>query len=332
MAATGCNSTPGTQRRRTSINGRSAAAIIGTTSRTSGYAPSTAIEPPGRCRQVRFAPFQTRTICLLSSRSWTKWHMRSAAIPLNFDWPCSTAKVPAAEFRTPAMHQAPRLITTWTGCGSPYPGRLTVRGRPTSSTTVGGALRLANCLRVAAGKAGWGKTLPPNTGLGVAVSSAEERQSPTWVAGVAEVTVDTKTGRYKINRITVAMDPGTVINPRNATAQIQGATLWGASQVMAERLTLKDGGIEQSNFHEYTPIRLADVPPIDVELIELGPPPKWRWRALFDDRGAGCRQCDLQCRRGSRAPHADYTRGGSGRVEKKSLTIALQDTGLEGEA
>jgi isoquinoline 1-oxidoreductase beta subunit len=138
------------------------------------------------------------------------------------------------------------------------------------STTVGGALRLANCLRVAAGKAGWGRTLPPNTGLGVAVSSAEERQSPTWVAGVAEVTVDTNTGRYKINRLTVAMDPGTVINPRNATAQIQGAALWGASQVMAERLTLKDGGIEQSNFHEYTPIRLADVPPIDVELIDSG--------------------------------------------------------------
>ena len=107
-------------------------------------------------------------------------------------------------------------------------------------------------------------------GLGVAVSSAEERQSPTWVAGVAEVTVDPKTGRYKINRLTVAMDPGTVINPRNATAQIQGAALWGASQVMAERLTLKDGGIEQSNFHEYTPIRLADVPPIDVELIDSG--------------------------------------------------------------
>ena len=53
------------------------------------------------------------------------------------------------------------------------------------------------------------KKLPPNTGMGIAVSSAEERQSPTWVAGIAEVTVDPKTGRYKINRLTVAMDPGT---------------------------------------------------------------------------------------------------------------------------
>lgn len=136
------------------------------------------------------------------------------------------------------------------------------------SATVGGALRLANCLRVAAGKAGWGsKKLPPNTGMGIAVSSAEERQSPTWVAGIAEVTVDPATGNYRINRLTIAMDPGLVVNPVGATAQIQGAALWGASQVLSERLNFKNGAIQQSNFHEYRPIRLADVPQIDVELI-----------------------------------------------------------------
>jgi isoquinoline 1-oxidoreductase beta subunit len=90
------------------------------------------------------------------------------------------------------------------------------------------------------------------------------------VAGVAEVTVDPKTGSYKINRVTIAMDSGTVVNPRNATAQIQGAALWGASQVLTERLTLKDGAIAQGNFDSYKPIRLADVPPIDVELIDSG--------------------------------------------------------------
>jgi isoquinoline 1-oxidoreductase len=66
------------------------------------------------------------------------------------------------------------------------------------------------------------------------------------------------------------MDPGTVVNPLNAKAQIEGAALWGASQVMSERLTLKDGALEQSNFHDYKPIRLADVPQIDVELIQSG--------------------------------------------------------------
>jgi isoquinoline 1-oxidoreductase len=139
------------------------------------------------------------------------------------------------------------------------------------SATVGGALRLANCLRVAAGKCGYGsKKLAPNTGVGFAVSSAEERQSPTWVAGAAEVTVDPKTGNIKVNRLTIAMDMGLAINPQNITAQVQGSALWGLSQILSERLTYKDGAIEQTNFHDYKPIRLADVPPIDVELIPSG--------------------------------------------------------------
>jgi isoquinoline 1-oxidoreductase beta subunit len=135
------------------------------------------------------------------------------------------------------------------------------------STTVGGALRLANCLRVAAGKAGWGRKLPPNTGLGIAVTAAEERQSPTWAAGIAEVTVDPKTGKFSINRLTIAMDPGTVVNPQAVDSQIRGSALWGASQIMAERLTLKDGSFQQTNYHQYTPIRLAQVPEIDVTII-----------------------------------------------------------------
>jgi len=142
---------------------------------------------------------------------------------------------------------------------------------PYESATVGGALRLANCLRVAAGKCGYGsKQLAPNTGIGFAVSSAEERQSPTWVAGAAEVTVDPKTGIIKVNRLTIAMDMGLAINPQNIVAQVQGSALWGLSQILSERLTYKDGAIEQTNFHEYKPIRLADVPPIDVELIPSG--------------------------------------------------------------
>ncbi len=140
---------------------------------------------------------------------------------------------------------------------------------PYESATVGGASRLANCLRVAAGKAGYGsKQLPPNTGIGLAVSSAEERQSPTWVAGAAEVTVDPATGRYRINRLTIAMDMGIAVNPRNIESQIQASALWGASQILSERLTLKNGAFEQSNFHDYVPIRLSQVPKIDVEIIQ----------------------------------------------------------------
>jgi isoquinoline 1-oxidoreductase len=155
----------------------------------------------------------------------------------------------------------------WISLPWPQPGTWP----PYESGTVGGALRLANCLRVAAGKAGWGsRRLPPNTGMGLAVSSAEERQSPTWVAGVAEVTVDPATGKYRINKVTIAMDMGIAINPNNVKAQIMGSALWGASQVLSERLTYKNGAIEQTNFHEYKPIRQVDVPEFDIELIESG--------------------------------------------------------------
>ncbi len=139
------------------------------------------------------------------------------------------------------------------------------------SGTVGGALRLANCLQVAAGKAGYGsKRLPPNTGMGLAVSAAEERQSPTWVACCAEVTVDPSTGKYRVNKLTIAVDMGLAINPNNVKAQVMGSALWGTSQVMSERLTYKNGAIEQTNYHEYTPIRQVDVPEFEIELIQSG--------------------------------------------------------------
>ena len=60
------------------------------------------------------------------------------------------------------------------------------------------------------------------------------------------------------------------INPRNIEAQIQASALWGASQVLSERLTLKEGRFEQTNFHNYVPIRLSQVPKIDVEIIQSG--------------------------------------------------------------
>lgn len=142
---------------------------------------------------------------------------------------------------------------------------------PYESGTVGGAARLANCLRVAADKAGWGrKKLPPNTAMGIALSSAEERQSPTWVAGVAQVTVDPATGRYHIDKLTIAMDMGIAINPGNVKAQIMGSALWGAGQVLSERLDYRNGSIQQTNFHEYRPIRQVDVPEFHIELIESG--------------------------------------------------------------
>jgi len=142
---------------------------------------------------------------------------------------------------------------------------------PYESATVGGAKRLANALMVAAGKSGYGsKQLPPNTGIGLAVSGAEEHQSPTWVAGAAEVTVNPETGEYKLNKLTIAGDMGVAVNPHNIRAQFAGAALWGASQMMREANSFKDGSIQELNFDTYRPIRLKEVPEIDIEIIESG--------------------------------------------------------------
>ena len=162
-------------------------------------------------------------------------------------------------------------------------------------------------------RSGYGtKRLPPNTGIGIAVSSAEERQSPTWVAGIAEVTVDPKTGQ--LHASTGSPSPWTRALRsirRNIEAQIRGSALWGASQIMSERLTLKNGAFEQTNFHEYTPIRLAQVPEIDVDDHRVRPPSRRRRRAGLHRRGAGGGQRHLQrCRRAC-AAHADHGRSGA---------------------
>ena len=124
---------------------------------------------------------------------------------------------------------------------------------------------------MAAGKAGYGiKPLAANSGMGIAVSGAEERESPTWTAGIAEVSVDPNSGEISVQKLTIAMDMGIAINPQNIADQVRGSALWGASQILSERMTMKNGSYEQLNFDTYKTIRLSQIPEIDVELIESG--------------------------------------------------------------
>jgi len=138
---------------------------------------------------------------------------------------------------------------------------------------VGGAKRLANVLRAAVGRSGYGAIqLGPNEGMGVACVSSQERSSPTWTACVAHVKVDPKTGEVTLKKVTVAMDVGTIVNPDGVRAQIEGSIFWGTSLAMLEKATLKNGGIEQTNFDTYTPLRMSQMPEIDVSIIGNGEP------------------------------------------------------------
>lgn len=134
-----------------------------------------------------------------------------------------------------------------------------------------GAQRLGNTLRAAMGLSGYGtKQLPKNEGLGIACVSSQERKTSTWTACVAHVEVDPETGAVKVKKLTVATDVGTAVNPDGVRAQVMGAASWGMSLAMFEKATMKDGAIEQSNFDTYKPMRMADVPEIEVAIIANG--------------------------------------------------------------
>ncbi|WP_338829804.1 xanthine dehydrogenase family protein molybdopterin-binding subunit [Bradyrhizobium sp. 27S5] len=134
----------------------------------------------------------------------------------------------------------------------------------------GGAQRLRNTLLAAMGLAGYGtKQLPKGEGMGVACVSSQERATASWTACVAHVAV-APSGEVTVKKLTVATDVGTQVNPDGIRAQVEGAALWGMSLALFEKATLKDGGIEQTNFDTYTPLRMSQLPEVAVNVIANG--------------------------------------------------------------
>ncbi|MEM8493614.1 MAG: molybdopterin cofactor-binding domain-containing protein, partial [Pseudomonadota bacterium] len=124
--------------------------------------------------------------------------------------------------------------------------------------------RLKNVLNRATANAGWGRELPAGSGLGLAV----HRSFLTYVATVVEVAVSEK-GELSIPGVWVAVDAGTVVNKDTVRNQMQGASVFGLSVALHSQVTVKDGAIEQSNFHDYQVARLNEAPAkIEVEVIE----------------------------------------------------------------
>src|SRR5258705_3439791 len=129
---------------------------------------------------------------------------------------------------------------------------------------------MGNTLLAEMGMAGYGtKQLPKGEGMGVACVSSQERATASWTACVAHVAV-APAGEVKVRKLPVATDVGTQVPPDNIRAQVEGAALWGLSLAMFEKATLKDGGIEQTNFDTYTPLRMSQMPEVAVNVIANG--------------------------------------------------------------
>ena len=125
------------------------------------------------------------------------------------------------------------------------------------------APRARAVLDLAAKAAGWGQPLPAGRGRGVALLFSGWG---SYLAEVAEVEV-TKAGELRVHRIVCAVDCGTVINPDTVKAQIEGGVNFGISGALWGEITLKNGRVEQSNFHNYRVLRMNEAPTIEVHLV-----------------------------------------------------------------
>ncbi|SIN74232.1 xanthine dehydrogenase family protein molybdopterin-binding subunit [Vannielia litorea] len=127
---------------------------------------------------------------------------------------------------------------------------------------LGGNPRLLGVLKLAAEKAGWGSELPEGWGRGVAAHFSFQ----SYVAQVAEVSTDAD-GRVKLERIVAAVDCGVAVNPDVIRAQIEGGIGYGLGHAMRQKITFDGGEVVQSNFPDYEPLRIGDMPKIEVHIV-----------------------------------------------------------------
>jgi CO/xanthine dehydrogenase Mo-binding subunit len=142
------------------------------------------------------------------------------------------------------------------------------RNAGSAPNAVGGAKRQAAVLKRAAEKAGWGAQMPKDTGLGVATTFGQERGMPTWVACVARVRVDRGSGAVAVEKLTIVVDAGALVHPDGALAQVEGSALWGLSMALHEGTEFVKGEVKDTNLDSYTPLRIGDVPELDIEFVD----------------------------------------------------------------
>ena len=123
-------------------------------------------------------------------------------------------------------------------------------------------------LQLAAAKAGWGEPLPRGTGRGLALQTV----FGTFMAQVAEVEVEAS-GEVRVHRVVCAVDCGTVVNPDIVRAQVEGAVVFGVSAALHGEITVRNGRVEQSNFHDYRVLRIDEAPAVEVHIVPSTAPP-----------------------------------------------------------
>jgi isoquinoline 1-oxidoreductase beta subunit len=120
-------------------------------------------------------------------------------------------------------------------------------------------------LNAVADRAGWGKPAPKGVHRGLAVV----KTFASHVAACAEVSVDNN-GILKIHRIVAATDPGYAVNPQQIEAQVEGSFVYGLSALLYGECTIKNGSVEQSNFHNYPSMQISEMPKVETIVMPSG--------------------------------------------------------------
>jgi len=125
-----------------------------------------------------------------------------------------------------------------------------------------GEPRLAAVLRLAAERAGWDRKPAAGRARGIAVAAS----FGSFVAQVVEVSKG-KDGKIKLDRVVCAVDCGIAVNPDQVVAQMEGGIGFALGAVLRDQITLTDGHVDQANFDSYLPLRISDMPKVEVHIV-----------------------------------------------------------------
>jgi len=109
----------------------------------------------------------------------------------------------------------------------------------------------------------------PGHGMGIAFTDYHG----SFAAGVAEVSLNEKSGAIKVHNFWIAVDPGLVVQPDHVHAEAEGAVVFGLSAALIEQFSVKNGEVQATNFDSYPVIRMSDIPPIHSRIVESGASP-----------------------------------------------------------
>lgn len=130
-----------------------------------------------------------------------------------------------------------------------------------------GATRNIAVLKLAAEKAGWGRPKPEGVFQGI----AQHPSFGSYVATVVEVKKEAKA--LRILRVIYAVDCGQIVNPDIVQAQIEGGCIFALTAALKQEITVKNGAVEQENFHNSDLIRIYEAPPVEVYFANSGDSP-----------------------------------------------------------